>query len=61
MTSSSCLAPHILAGIKPDLNSVYVLEGKEEGWHDAGNKESTIKYLTQLAVNGIDFVVNPKW
>jgi hypothetical protein len=61
MTPSDCLAPHILASIKPGANSIYVLEGKKDGWHDFKTKKSTIKYITRLAITGIDFVVNPKW
>ena len=61
MIPSECLAPHILAKIEPINNSVYVLEGKKEGWHDFKSRESTVKYITRLAINGIDFVLNPQW
>lgn len=61
MTPLKHIAPHIFAKIKPGKNSVYVLGGKKEGWHDFKSKESTIKYITQLTINEIDFVVNPDW
>ena len=55
------IAPHILANLEPAENSVYVLEGKCEGWHEFKTSKETVDYMSLLVMNEIDFVLNPTW
>jgi hypothetical protein len=55
------IAPHILANLEPFENSVYVLDGKCEGWHEFKTSKETVDYMSLLVMNEIDFVLNPMW
>ena len=55
------IKPHIFARLNESNNNVYVLEGKEEGWHDFKSKNGAIIYMQSLVEENIDFVLNPNW
>ena len=55
------VSPHILLNLEDGGNSVYVLEGNDEGWHDFKTKNETMDYMKKLTAENIDFVLNPSW